>query len=290
MTAEILTGKNVLITGATRGFGNAVAWAMWRAGANLLLTARSQDALVALRERLLAEKPDGRQLHLCAADLQESRAPREIVDEAQRVWGRLDVLVNNAAILGPVGKSWENDWSQWIATLAVDLVSPVALCRLCVSWMKETGGGSIINISGGGATSPRPNFSAYATAKTGLVRFSEILAVEAAALNIRVNCIAPGSMNTAMLQAVLETGPERAGAEEYRKAEEQAQKGGASPDVASQLCVYLASDNAQSITGKLISALWDPWRKFAEYAADLHGSDIYTLRRIVPTDRGKDWK
>lgn len=289
MAAEMLLGKNVLLTGATRGLGHAIAWAMWQAGANLLLTARSREALIALREKLLADKAQSGEVHICVADLEEGSAPGAILNEARRVWPRLDVLVNNAAILGPVGKSWETNWEEWKATLVVDLVNPVALCRLAVEWMKRTGGGAIVNISGGGATGPRPNFSAYATAKTGMLRFSEILAAEAAADEIRVNCIAPGSMNTALLQAVLEAGPDRVGAE-YSKAEEQARNGGASPEVAAALCVYLASERARGITGKLISAIWDPWRELNNHVEDLRDSDIYTLRRIIPADRGRNWE
>lgn len=287
MPELVLAGRNALVTGASRGLGRAIAWSMRRAGANLLLTARSTEALAELRAKLLEESRDG-EVHVHVADLRDPAAPFAIVDEAHRRWPKLDVLVNNAAMQGPIGKSWENDWEQWKAAIDVDLLAPVALCRLCVPWMRETGGGAILNLSGGGATGPRPNFSAYATAKAGLVRFSETLAAETAGDGIRVNCIAPGAMNTAMLEAVLASGPDRAGAE-YRKAEEQARTGGTSPEVAAALCVFLASEAARGVSGKLISAVWDPWRSLGERQEELRNSDIYTLRRIVPEDRGKSW-
>lgn len=155
--------------------------------------------------------------------------------------------------------------------------------------MRETGGGSIVNLSGGGGASPRPNFSAYATAKCGLVRFSETVAAEVAGWNIRVNCVAPGAMNTDMLRETLEAGPERVGAEYAKVAKVVTAEGGADPKVAAELIVYLASAESAAITGKLISAVWDPWPELHQHADDLRASDIYTLRRIVPAERGKEW-
>jgi NAD(P)-dependent dehydrogenase (short-subunit alcohol dehydrogenase family) len=285
MPEKELAGRNAIVTGASRGLGLAIAEAMARAGANLLLIARSEASLAAVRERALACSI---QVSVFSADLQDRAAPEAIFAEARRIWPRLDILVNNAAILGPIGNLWENDWDQWQNALTVDLAAPAALCRLAAAWMRKTGGGAIVNLSGGGATKSRPRFSAYATAKAALVRFSETLAEEAAADGIRVNCIAPGAMNTAMLEAVLGAGPESAGAE-YAQAEKQVREGGASPELAASLCVFLASEKAAGITGRLISAVWDPWRDLDRRAEDLKASDIYTLRRIVPEDRGKKW-
>jgi 3-oxoacyl-[acyl-carrier protein] reductase len=281
-----LAGKNVIITGASRGLGLAIAEAFARAGANLLLIARSAEALAEARNRALAAGAP--EAHILAADLEQNSAPDAILSEAHRIWPRLDILVNNAAIVGPIGTLWENDWDEWRSTIHINLLAPVALCRLAVPWMAQTGGGAIINLSGGGATKARPHFSAYGTAKAGLVRFSETLAEEAATHRIRVNCIAPGAMNTAMLDAVLQQGPEAAGAE-YAQAKKQAREGGAPPDMAADLCVFLASEKAMDINGKLISAVWDPWRTLLQRLDDLRTTDIYTIRRIVPADRGKNW-
>lgn len=266
----MLEGRNAIVTGASRGLGAAIARALAREGANLLLVSRSGTGVT--------------------ADLAEPRAAERVIAEARRHWDRLDILVNNAGVLGPMGPSWENPSDEWRRTMQVNLLAPVELCRLAVPWMRDSGGGSIINVSGGGATGPRPNFSAYACAKTALVRFTEVLAQEAAGFGVRVNAIAPGAMNTAMHRAVLDAGPERAGAGEYQRAVEQERSGGTSPDKAAELAVFLASDASAGVSGRLLSALWDPWPRLAEHAEELRGSDIYTLRRIVPDERGKDWK
>jgi 3-oxoacyl-[acyl-carrier protein] reductase len=275
-----LKGRRVLITGATRGLGLAIARQLWDAGASLGLVARSQDAL----NRVFTEASP--RFWTLADDLADPAAPARIAGAVKRHWGGLDGLVNNAGIIGPIGPAWENDPDEWQRTLQVNLLSPAALCRLLVPLMPPVS--SIVNLSGGGATSPRPNFSAYATAKAGLVRFTENLAREAAVRGIRVNAVAPGAMNTEMLEAVLRARPEKVGSE-YSRALEQKGKGGVPPARAAELVVYLLSPASAGISGRLISAVWDPWPQLALHAADLAAGDIYTLRRITPEDRGKKW-
>jgi NAD(P)-dependent dehydrogenase (short-subunit alcohol dehydrogenase family) len=286
---KALVGKNVIITGASRGLGSHLARAMWHQGASLLLVARSAEALFELHAALMASAENGQQVHVVRADLRTGDAVPTIIGEARRVWDKLDVLINNAAVLGPIGKIWENDWDEWQATMRVNLLAVVELSRACLPWMFVRRQGRIINLSGGGATRPRPHFSAYATAKAGLVRFSETLAHEVRDMNVQVNCVAPGRMYTDMLQAVLHAGAEAAGESEYAQAVIQAESQEVFPQRAIDLCVFLASEAADGITGKLLSAVWDPWETLPEHLGDVHDSDIYTLRRIVPGERGKDW-
>jgi 3-oxoacyl-[acyl-carrier protein] reductase len=155
--------------------------------------------------------------------------------------------------------------------------------------MRKTGGGSIVNLAGGGATGPRPNFSAYATAKCALVRFSETIAVEVASLGIRVNCVSPGVLKTEMLEEILRAGPERVGVEYERVREAIADGGASNARMAADLIVHLISKESMGITGKLISAVWDPWQSLHKHIEDMRNSDVYTLRRIVPEERGKVW-
>jgi 3-oxoacyl-[acyl-carrier protein] reductase len=197
----------------------------------------------------------------------------------------LDVLVNNAASLGPVGAAQDCDWTVWQAAIKVDLLAPVELCMQAIPLMRA--GGSIVNLSGGGATGPRPRFSAYATAKAVLVRFSETLAAELQTSRISVNCVAPGVMNTGLLREVAEAGPERAGDFEFTRALEHNPEDACTK--AAELVAWLASAAAAGITGRLISAVWDNWKELARRAPELAASDIYTLRRIVPNDRGREW-
>ena len=169
------------------------------------------------------------------------------------------MLINNAAIQGPIGSLEQNDLGAWEQTIRVNLLSPVALCKGLLPRMTNALDASILNLSGGGATGPRANFSAYASAKAALVRFSETLADEVRSQGITVNCVAPGAMKTAMLGAVLERGAESSGAREFAVAAKVFEEGGASMDRVADLALFLSSPAARGITGKLISALWDHW-------------------------------
>lgn len=275
---------HTLITGASRGLGRSIAREFWSHGASLALVARSGAALEELAAELRATGAGS--VEAIPADLSDPEAPAAIVEQLRGKWGQLDVLVNNAAVPGPIGPVWDNDWREWQETIQVNLMAPVALCRACVPWMRP--GGAIVNLSGGGATSPRANFSAYGTAKAALVRFTETLALEVAGLGIRVNAIAPGILNTAMADAVVRAGPEKAGPD-YATVLEVKRQGGEPPEKAAALAYFLASAAGEGITGRLISAVWDPWATLDAHAAELRASDIYTLRRIVPEDRGKQF-
>lgn len=289
MTARDLEGRNVLLTGASRGLGARLARALWRRGASLLLTARSEEGLSLLKDELLPSARAGQTLDAAAADLADAASPRAIVRRAESRWPQIDVLINNAALQGPIGPVWMNPEEEWRLTLQVNLLAPVALCREVLPGMIARRSGKIINLSGGGAASPRPRFSAYAAAKAALARFSETIALEVGEHNIQVNCVAPGAMPTDMTRSVLRAGPETAGAEEFDRARRTAAGDELSVERAAELCCFLASPAGSGITGRLISAAWDPWERLEARREELRDSDIYTLRRIVPRDRGKEW-
>ncbi|MEO6772591.1 MAG: SDR family oxidoreductase, partial [Kofleriaceae bacterium] len=184
----------------------------------------------------------------------------------------------------------DTDWAAWVQAIEIDLFGAVLLCRAVVPHFKRLGFGKIVQLSGGGATAPMPRLSAYATAKAAVVRFCESLALEVAAHGIDVNCIAPGALNTRMLDEILEAGPERVGQAFYERSLEQKDSGGAGLAKGAALAVFLATRASDGITGRLISAQWDPWAALPAHRAELAQSDIYTLRRITARERGKDWE
>ncbi len=288
-TATDLAGKNILVTGASRGLGAEIARAFFLSGSNILMVARREDDLRRLQAEMLTEAEKGGSIHCFPADLGDPATPGRIVSRAGELWKKIDVLINNAAVTGPIGKFWENSWEDWEATIRINLLAPVLLCKAVLPLMLEGRQGKIINLSGGGATGPRPNFSAYATAKSGLVRFSEVLAHEVREFNIQINCISPGAMNTNMIEAVRRAGPERAGFGEYSAAMKIARSEKAIPQKTIGLCCFLASSASDGITGRLISAVWDSWESLSRDGRELEGSDVYTLRRIGPEDRAKKW-
>ena len=283
-----LGGRQALVTGGTRGLGLEIARLFWSEGASLMVVARDARGLECLREALVPRAAPGQIFDQVSADLSSDSGLRKVIEKMEG-WGGVDVLVNNADVQGPIGKAWQCDWKAWEAVVKLDLLVPVQLCRAAVPAMLRRGKGSIVNLSGGGASGPRENFSAYASAKTALVRFSESLAAELKPHGIRVNALAPGAMNTAMMHETLDAGPERAGAD-YQHALQTAQEdSGETARRAAELCLFLASDESAGLTGRLLSAVWDPWQRLPPHIAEIEKSDVYTLRRIVPKDRGKEW-
>jgi 3-oxoacyl-[acyl-carrier protein] reductase len=283
-----LRGRQALVTGGTRGLGLEIARLFWSEGANLIVVARGAQELDSLRATLAPHAAPAQVFDAVVADLCSDSGLQNVIEQIQRRGG-VEILVNNAAMQGPIGKVWECDWQAWQAVIKLDLLVPVQLCRAAVPSMLVRGKGSIINLSGGGATGPRENFSAYASAKTALVRFTETLAAEVKPNRIRVNALAPGAMNTAMMRETVSAGPARAGAD-YQRALETIQKdSAATAQRAAELCLFLASDESAGLTGRLLSAVWDPWQSLPEHMREIETSDVYTLRRIVPEDRGKEW-
>ncbi len=282
-------GWSALITGASRGFGFAVARAFLQAGADVMLCARDGEALCHARQALVREFGERRTILAEASDVSDERDAGRLVASALKAFPDLGVVVNNAGVYGPKGAVEDAKWGDWVETVGTNLFGSVLFCRLLVPHFKKRGSGKIIQISGGGATAPLPFLSAYAASKAAVVRFAETLAEELRPFHIDVNAVAPGALNTRMLDEVLTAGPESVGDAFYAKARRQKDEGGTPLERGADLCLFLASPASDGITGKLISAVWDPWHDLPARRAEIENSDIYTLRRIVPADRGKTW-
>jgi NAD(P)-dependent dehydrogenase (short-subunit alcohol dehydrogenase family) len=276
-----------VVTGASQGLGRAIAEEFIREGAHVAICARDSNLLETVRSRLEELATSGQHVLAYAGDVSSRDQMEELFHRVEQEIGLADVLVNNAGIYGPKGPSESVDLDEWSRALEINLLGTFIPTRFAVAQMKKKGAGKIINLSGGGATNPLPRLSAYAASKAAVVRLTETLAEELREFSIAVNAIAPGALNTRLLDEVLRAGPEIVGAGFYEKALKQRETGGAPLDKGATLCVYLASSASDGITGKLISALWDPWEKLGDFRAELANSDIYTLRRIVPEDRGK---
>ena len=283
-----LTGRQALITGASQGLGLAIAEHFVTAGASIVICARDADALERAAEQLRARCGDDQEVVTHACDVSHPDQVQALATAATERFPRLSVLVSNAGVYGPKGSIEDIDWEEWVRAIEINLLGSVLVCRAIVPHLRRVGGGKIVQLSGGGATSPLPGLSAYAASKAAVIRFIETLALEVAESGIDVNAIAPGALNTRMLDEVLEAGPERVGQRFYERAVEQQRSGGTPLSKGAALALWLASADSDGISGKLLSAVWDPWRDLPAHRADLD-SDLYTLRRIVPADRGLGW-
>ena len=281
-----MSTRMTLITGASRGLGAHLASRFWHAGWSLVLVARDKSALV--DACVTFEKRPLQTLELVSCDLVSIDQIKKLSFLLKEKYQSLDLLINNAAIQGPIGSLEQNDFDEWLEALKINLMAPVLLCKELIPLLNKASNASIINLSGGGATGPRPNFSSYASSKAALVRFSETIADELRSKNIRVNCIAPGAMKTNMLEEVLAF-PGNAGERELELAKKVLSGDGASMDKVADLMLFLASDAGKGITGKLISAAWDNWEEWPNHISELNRTDAFTLRRIVGRDRNIDW-
>ena len=284
-----LSGKRALITGASQGFGLAVAQAYAREGASVMMCARSTAVLSDACETVRRLACDGAKIQFRTADIGKTTDVDELVKATLSDLGGLDILVANAGVYGPKGSIEAVDWDEWRQAIEINLLGTIYSCRAVVPEFKRQKHGKIIILSGGGATKPMPFLSAYAASKAAVVRFAETLSEELRDYNVDINTIAPGALNTRLLDEVLAAGPEKVGKVFYAASLEQRRTGGTSLEPGTNLCTYLGSTKSDGISGRLISALWDPWDRFAELAPQLAKSDIYTLRRIVPKDRNLDW-
>ncbi len=283
-----LTGRVAIVTGASHGLGATIAAHFLEAGAAVTLCARSADELAARRAALAARFPPGR-VHAHVADVAERAQVDALFEASLAHFGRLDILVNNAGVYGPMGALEEIDWDEWARAIAINLTGLAYCTRRALPQLKAQRAGKIINISGGGATAPLPGISAYAASKAAVVRLTETLALEVKEWGIDVNAIAPGALATRLTDQLIAAGPERVGAAMHARMVKLKRDGGTPLDVGASLCVYLASAESDGVTGRLIAAQWDPWPFADVVKGELEGSDIYTLRRIVPGERGKGW-
>ena len=267
-----LQNKNILITGASRGFGYHLAEDLWKQGANLYLVSRTRPKLS------FAQTLEEQFYVWCSYDLYDLDESSNLFVDFFEYFKSIDVLINNAATQEPIGKAWEVESSQWEDNIKLNLFTPVRLSKLFINRMIIQKYGKIINLSGGGSTSSRPNFSAYAVAKTGLVRFSEILAEEVREYNIQVNCISPGAMNTAMMDEIIQNSA--AGEEERENAINTMKIHSIKTmENATKLVNWLISDDSNHVTGRLISAQWDKWEK--DFSREYVPDDFAKLRRVT---------
>lgn len=288
MSAPLL-GRAALITGASQGLGLAIAHAYVRAGASVFLCARDGARLKSVCAELAATTDGGQRVFGQCADVSRRDDVERLCSAALGVFPSLEILVNNAGVYGPLGVIEDVDWDEWVQAVSTNLLGSVMTCRALLPHFKRQGYGKIIQLSGGGATNPLPRISAYAASKAAIVRFAETLADEVRDCGIDVNAIAPGALNTRLLDEVLAAGADRVGQSFYERSVAQKEQGGAPLERGASLAVFLGSAASDGITGKLLSAIWDPWNTFDRHVQDLRDSDVYTLRRIVPTDRKLSW-
>ena len=281
--------RNYIVTGASTGLGLLIAQQLVKDGANLLICSRNQSEILKARDLLTLISPASKIVPV-SADVSNEADLDDLVETFFHNFQTIHGLVNNAGIYGPMGPSDKTSWTEWKKSLSINLFGSVYLINKVLPHMRSQSFGSIVQLSGGGATQPMPNFSSYAASKAAIVRYIESVALEHNPSNIRINSVAPGALNTRLLDQVLSAGEELVGSSFYQKSLAQKTQGGSDPSHASRLVSFLLSDQSKNISGRLISAIWDSWDCWPVHSEAIMNSEAYTLRRVTGQSLGFEWE
>jgi NAD(P)-dependent dehydrogenase (short-subunit alcohol dehydrogenase family) len=271
-----LMGKSIVVTGGSMGIGEVVARTCLESGANVTICARGQEALASATARFQSAGY-GEAIASVSIDVSKPLDVARAFDVAAARFGRIDAVAHAAAVLEPIGSILEVEPDAWLRTIEIDLYGTFLVAREACARMRE-GGGRIVLFAGGGASTPYPNFTAYACSKVAVVRFAESVAQEMQPYGIEINALAPGLVATRMIDQTRDAGY---GSTSVPVVE---------PEIAARAAAFLLSDAAAGITGKFVAPNYDDYARWPEHLAELRSTDAFTLRRILPKDRGMQWQ
>jgi 3-oxoacyl-[acyl-carrier protein] reductase len=243
-----LKGKVAIITGAGRGLGRASAIEMAREGAHLVILSRTTRQIKATSRMI--ERVGGKALSQ-KADISRLKDVEEAVDKAHSHFGKIDILMNNAAVTGPVKPLYKVDGGDWNTCMDINLTGYFLFSKAVIPHMIHQNKGKIINVTSGLGAMAMPLFGGYSIAKAGVIHLTKILAAELKAHNIQVNGLDPGVMDTRMQEELRNLGPEVLGDKTYAEFSGLKERGLLKPpERVAKLAVFLASGESDSITGE----------------------------------------
>lgn len=275
-----LAGKSIVITGGARGIGLSIALSCRAAGAHVTVMARSQTDLVEAQRMLAQVSGNGRSLAL-QGDVSSDADLFRVYTAANEAFGDIYGLICAAGIYGVMRSFTSCEFADWEKTISINLLGAARSIHAALPMMKE---GRIILFSGGGQ-GPMVNFSDYVASKGAIWRLTETLGAELAPRKIYVNAVAPGAVNTRLLDDLLAAGPEQIGEDLYKKSIQQQASGGQGSQKASELCLYLLSDRSAGLYGKTLSAVWDQYQNLQNFS-EISPSDLFCYRRVVDLKGG----
>ena len=273
-----LDGRVAVITGAGRGVGRSIALSYAREGAHLALVARSIDELEETARQVDAL---GAPALVIPTDISDRDQVDQMAAQVIDRYSTIDVLVNNAAISGPVGPLQDVDPNRWVQVLQVNLFGTYYCCRAVLPTMVKQDRGRIISLTSEVDMGTWYSMSAYSTSKAAIIRLTEGLARELAHTNVRVNALGPGGIPSRMAEEIRD---EAAAAGVYDLSESCRAVAAGERDATEQataLAVFLACDDSGTMSGKLLSAMLDNLSHLREHVPEIMASDAYQLRRQV---------
>jgi NAD(P)-dependent dehydrogenase (short-subunit alcohol dehydrogenase family) len=261
-----------LVTGGGAGLGRAFALALAAAGAQVALTARTAEPLAETAE--LVERGGGRALAI-PGDVTAADAVTRVVSTAESQLGPIDILVNSAGVVGPLGYDWHADPEDWWRTFEVNVLGSFRCAREVLAGMAARRRGRIVNVSSGAAFNRLPRMGAYCASKAAVVQWTKILAEDAKAYGIAVFAFHPGAVRTAMLAGLTESTdvPKEVG-DMFRALLKQ---GRDTPiERCAQMLLFLVSGRADALSGRFIRAQ-DNEDDLVRRAEDIQRNDLHTV-------------
>lgn len=241
-----LEGKVAIITGATDGIGKAIALKFAKEGAKVMMVGRDEAKGRAALEKV---RECGEAVYF-KADVSNSSQVKKMVEETIQRYGRIDVLVNNAAVCPP-GTVVNTSEELWDHIIDVNLKGVFLCSKYAIPHMQQNGGGAIVNIGSINSLMAMENEAAYDASKGGVLMLTKAIALDFANANIRANCICPGAVETAMLQASLDVSPDPTKAREWITQKHPVRRTGRPEEIA-EVALFLATDASSFITGATI--------------------------------------
>lgn len=275
MSQNDLAGQVGIVTGAARGLGRAFALGLGQAGMSVAITDRREDEL---KETLQLLQSSGGKGVAIAADVSDAQEVTALVKSVEQKLGPIDLLVNNAAVAGPAGPTWESDAQAWWHCQEVNLRGPFLCCHAILPRMIERKKGRIINVASAAGTVSVPYLSAYVTSKAALIRFTETLAFEVRPHGVSVFAMHPGAVQTPMNEELLaKAGKQWRPWLEYVFQQGQDQ----TTEPGTNMVLFLASGKADSLSGRLFMVPDDP-ADLVSRADEIRQKDLYALRLRHP--------
>ncbi len=284
--SNLLNNKVAIITGGSRGIGRAIAERFAQEGCNLMLASRTNSELEETAESI--KKHFSVNVSSYQTNIGNENEVIAMVQQTISELGRIDILVNNAAIIGPMGEISKINGQEFFNTLKNNIGGTVFCTKAVIPYMKSQKQGCIINLSGGGGLHPLPYYDAYSASKAAIVRLTENFALELDEYNINVTAISPGAVNTKMFDEQLKADKNSIGEKNWQELQDRLSSGGAPIDKAPELALFIAIQNRREFNGRVISAIWDDWKNISNQKEKIIDTDIFQMRRIIPKDRDLD--
>jgi|TARA_B110001452_G_scaffold249231_1_gene236625 NAD(P)-dependent dehydrogenase (short-subunit alcohol dehydrogenase family) len=277
--------KTIIITGASQGLGLEISKSLLLADYNIAICSKNNRRLIKAYNYLLNFKKKDQKIFFKSLDISNQKQVASFIKLSILKFGKIYGIVNNAGILGPIGKFEKLDIKKWKKTIDVNLYGSLYTILSLIPHFKKNKKGKIIQLSGSGALSPMQNFTAYSASKAAIVRFADTIALELKDYNIQINSIAAGPINTKILDEIIKTGAKKVGNLYYKNIQKQKENGGLPLVKVTELVSYLLEDESKFINGKIISPKWDNWEKWKKNKKFFKNTEVFTLRRLKGKDR-----